>query len=305
LDLNQLEYFLKVASLEHMSKAAEELNISQGALSSNIRRLEAELGVELFTRKGRSIQLNDCGAYLYRELTPIIEQLGDTFNALRDMHSEQWNEIVIDAEPMYTFPGLLDRVYQISADSKLTLRNVRYPVNELFPKLLENEVDFAVMGIDINSPKMEKLLLSRDELVMLVHNSHSLAGVESAPLTSFAGDFFAVKEKAGLPASYDLVSEQYCKMAGFKPNVVFKSPSRQELVDSVRSRHYVMVTPINAISQYRLDGLSVIHISDIECYACLWMYWKKGKRERPQVQAVRQAVIDFYNERSQSLADSN
>ena len=76
MDVAQLKYFLKVAELEHMSQAAEALNISQPALSSNIRKLEAELGTELFIRHGRRIELNLYGTYLRDALTPVVEQLG-------------------------------------------------------------------------------------------------------------------------------------------------------------------------------------------------------------------------------------
>lgn len=305
MELTQLKFFLKVASLEHMSKAAEELNISQPALSANIRKLEAELGVELFTRRGRHIELNDYGAYLYGQLAPLVERLEETFDALREMRYAEFKEIVIDADPIYTFPGLLNKMSAVvNQTSGITLRNVHNPVNEIFAKILANEIDFSVMGIEMDDPRMEKLLLSRDELVMLVHSGHPLAGTGSAPLKSFAGEEFAVKERAGVPASYDLTSERYCKRAGFRPNIAFKSPSRRELVDVVRSRHYVMFTPINAISQYRLDGLSIVHVSDIDCYACLWMYWKKGKKERTPARLLREFVIDFFQNRDQ-ISSSN
>ena len=58
MDINQLLYFQKVAELQHMTKAAEELNISQAALSQAIRSLERELGVQLFERVGRNIALS-------------------------------------------------------------------------------------------------------------------------------------------------------------------------------------------------------------------------------------------------------
>ena len=181
---------------------------------------------------------------------------------------------------------------------EITIKNVLYPFGECISKIVDNEVDFAVMGIDIEDSRLEKRLLSKDELVMLVHTSHPMARYDSAPLGAFANDLFASKEKAGLPASYEKFAELHCRRAGFTPRVAFKSPSRSEMVDSVRSRHCVMLTPINAISYFRLDDLRVIHISDMDCYACLWMYWKKGKKERPQVKAVRELILKFFDDRN-------
>ncbi len=65
MELLQLRYFLVAAQYQHMTKAAEHLQIAQPALSQAIHRLEAELGVPLFERKNRSIELNDEGIIVY------------------------------------------------------------------------------------------------------------------------------------------------------------------------------------------------------------------------------------------------
>ena len=63
MELLQLKYFQTVAYMEHISKAAKKLNISQPSLSLMIKRLEDEMGTPLFDRIGRNIQLNDSGKY--------------------------------------------------------------------------------------------------------------------------------------------------------------------------------------------------------------------------------------------------
>ena len=61
MDLLQMQYFLKIAETGNMTRAAEELYISQSSLSRTIARLEKDLGVKLFDRVGRQIQLNEFG----------------------------------------------------------------------------------------------------------------------------------------------------------------------------------------------------------------------------------------------------
>ena len=73
MELLQLRYFLVAAQYQHMTKAAEHLQIAQPALSQAIHRLEAELGVPLFERKNRSIELNEEGKFLQKRL---IKQSG-------------------------------------------------------------------------------------------------------------------------------------------------------------------------------------------------------------------------------------
>ena len=70
MELLQLRYFLTTAEYQHMTKAAEHLQIAQPALSQAIHRLESELGIPLFERKNRSIELNDAGRLLQKRLIP-------------------------------------------------------------------------------------------------------------------------------------------------------------------------------------------------------------------------------------------
>lgn len=75
MELLQLRYFLTAAEYQHMTKAAEHLQIAQPALSQAIHRLETELGVPLFDRKSRSIELNEAGRLLQKRLIPILSSL--------------------------------------------------------------------------------------------------------------------------------------------------------------------------------------------------------------------------------------
>ena len=75
MDVRQLRYFLVTAQLEHVTHAARKLSIAQPALSQSLHRLEAELGVKLFTREGRNLRLTEEGVYLKDRLSPIVSEL--------------------------------------------------------------------------------------------------------------------------------------------------------------------------------------------------------------------------------------
>ena len=86
MDLNKLYYFYIVAKHEHVTHAAQELHLSQPALTKAVKQLEEDLGTTLITRHHRGIQLTACGRYLKTRLDSVftvIDQLPDELSALR------------------------------------------------------------------------------------------------------------------------------------------------------------------------------------------------------------------------------
>ena len=77
MELNKLYYFYVVAKYEHVTKAAEELHISQPALTKTVKLLEEDMGVALFRKDKRNIKLTDFGKFLKNRLDTVFQLLGD------------------------------------------------------------------------------------------------------------------------------------------------------------------------------------------------------------------------------------
>ncbi len=88
MNLDHLRYFETIARLEHYGRAAEALHISQPALSYAMEHLESELGVALFTRKGRNVQLTRYGQYFLRAITGSLLQLDTGIRAMQEFGQE-------------------------------------------------------------------------------------------------------------------------------------------------------------------------------------------------------------------------
>ena len=88
MDLHSLLYFKKVAELQHLTRAAEELRVAQPSLSRTIASLEADLGVKLFDRVGKGIVLNRNGAILLRHTNNALRELEDARAELSDQEAE-------------------------------------------------------------------------------------------------------------------------------------------------------------------------------------------------------------------------
>ena len=105
--LSQLEYFRVVAKHEHISHAAEELRIAQPALSTTISKLEKELGVPLFDRIGRNIELNDAGRRLLAHADYLFEQIEEMEKSLEQTREILENEVAISVSNSMFLGGWL------------------------------------------------------------------------------------------------------------------------------------------------------------------------------------------------------
>lgn len=99
MELTQLRYFQTAAYYQHISRAAEELNISQPALSTMISRLEKELGVPLFDHNGRSIILNQNGQRFLQRVNHILMEVENSKRELQDIADEGDNSISLACIP--------------------------------------------------------------------------------------------------------------------------------------------------------------------------------------------------------------
>ena len=129
MDILQLKYFLEVARTEHVTHSARNLQIAQPALTQSIKRLEAELGVELFARAGRNIRLTPAGAYLRDRIAPAMEILETAPEDVRAFAAGEAgtvkvgifsaSNVVVDAITAYraSFPAVNFRITQDEFES--------------------------------------------------------------------------------------------------------------------------------------------------------------------------------------------
>lgn len=129
MDILQLKYFLEVARTEHVTHSARNLRIAQPALTQSIKRLETELGVELFARAGRNIRLTPVGAYLRDRIAPAMEILETAPEDVRAFAAGEAgtvkvgifsaSNVVVDAITAYraSFPAVNFRITQDEFES--------------------------------------------------------------------------------------------------------------------------------------------------------------------------------------------
>lgn len=191
MELSQLHYFVTVAQMEHLTRAAESLHISQPALSKAISRLEEELGTTLFDRSFNRICLNRNGWLYLRYVQSALEALQTGQEALDAMADSESGNISI----FTSCSGLLQPAIQSFLDLQQNLhyRQVRYANQQIAAHLEQGKSDFAVCIDPPLSGQFRWTELCTDELYALLPPEHPLS----------RHSCFTLRELAELPLILD------------------------------------------------------------------------------------------------------
>lgn len=164
MDLLQLKYFQTVANMEHLSNAAKKLCIAQPALTQTIHRLESELGIQLFDRKGRNIYLNTAGKIFLQYTNQVFNSLEDAKAELRDLADQEEKSVSlsIHAASLH-LPALLNRI------------RTAYPDIHIEVSMQNKDYDFSIYSTYLKLTDADHTLLLEEELMLALPKDHPLA----------------------------------------------------------------------------------------------------------------------------------
>ena len=263
MELRHLLYFKTVAEQLHFRKAASKLFISQPPLSRQIKELENELGVLLFTRKDKRVNLTDAGKYFKAEVDAIFSRLEESKGIVRQIHNSESGELKI---------GYISSVYQSHlADVLIAMRDVfPYIKTNLFEmptlpqvKALEQgSLDVGILRGPVQSDQLKVQTLFFDPFVVVVPTSKGkykqqqklAAYLESSPFIFFSKDF--------APRYNDKLIE-ICARMGFKPDIVHEANNVHSILQLVEAGLGVSILPYSLKQQYGYLKVSFIELENI------------------------------------------
>src|SRR6476659_8825277 len=194
-DLWQLRYFIAVAEALHFGRAAAALHISQPPLSRAIRALEERLGMALFVRNRRRVELTPAGAHLLEEARRTLGQLQRTLLELRGMASGERGRLRIGFVSLADYgvlPELLKAYKAARPGVQLALREMLSPEQSL--ALDAGELDFGLLLPPVSEMEgLEHLVVQRERFVAALPLRHRLAATRGAlAMSELAGESFVM-----------------------------------------------------------------------------------------------------------------
>ena len=297
MDTDSIRYFLRTAELQHFTNAAKELNVSQSTLSAHIKKLENELGCSLFDRIGKHVYLTEYGMIFTRHVRKLLMEYDKARKELADLYDKKEWHVTFTMPPLSSFPGIAVRLKEECP--KVVFRNVQTNYEERIDALLQGDVDFCVMGAKMQHPAVESLVLSRDEMVILMPENHPLADQESISLSELRNEPFANVSNPGAAdtAVKDLTDlEFFCKKAGFVPKIIYWCDLSYEVIETVRNANCLGLIPRRILEGYNTTGIRIMTIRDPVCYSNLRLYTLKETVYRKAVRQVIDCIRAYFKE---------
>jgi LysR family transcriptional regulator, low CO2-responsive transcriptional regulator len=194
LTLHQLQVFVTVADNQSFTRAAEELLLTQPAVSMQIKALERAVGIPLLDHVGKHPQLTEAGQELYARASRILELTADTAESmltLRGAWRRRLRVIATTTVGIYVVPTLLGQFHNRHPDVEIQLEVANW--ERTCERLLDREADVGIAGPHPHGfLRMEPFL--EDELVVIAGPSHALASRTKIPLEELAREPMLVRE---------------------------------------------------------------------------------------------------------------
>ena len=173
MEISQLKYFAAVARLGNVSKAAQELYVTQPNLSKSIARLEEELGVPLFEHRKGKILLNDYGRMFLSSVNLSLAELESGVQSIQRMYESSQNILALGSSIDDLLPDVRDFA---QVHPEIGIRQFGCSPSELAERLERRILDLAIAARPVPGDALVFEELGRSEFVILVGRNHRLAG---------------------------------------------------------------------------------------------------------------------------------
>ncbi|HQF37631.1 MAG TPA: LysR family transcriptional regulator [Opitutaceae bacterium] len=277
MELRHLRYFQAVAETLNFSRAAERLRIAQPPLSRQIRDLEAELGVALFSRTHGRVQLTPAGRHLQRELPDLLQRLANLVAATQRA-ARGGEALNIGTDWRLPLDPLARAVSELRQRERTTaqINFVDLPLTEQLAALRDGRIDLAFLpDVFLGARRgLESLRVASPAVMAALPESHPLARRRTLTLGELRDERWVLLNPRQAPGFRDLVV-QICRKAQFTPKFGPTAPTMDGMLTLVAAGEGVCPT----LASFARSGQQGVQLVETDCEPfALSAIWQKSNR---------------------------
>ena len=290
LTLRQLQCFRAVAQNLSFTRAAEQLHLTQPAVSMQVRQLEQQTGIALTEQIGKRIYLTDAGQEVFRYASSILQQVDEMDDVLNKMKGLSGGRLRIAAisSANYFAPRLLGVFHQRFPDVRVSMDIKRQ--EHVIKQVADNAVDMAIMGQPPDDMKLTAIPFMDNPLVIIAPPNHRLAKTKSISLKQMERETFLVRE----PGS----GTRGAMMRFFKANKIklttgMEMGSLEGIKQGVKAELGLGVVPKGAIEiELQLGKLAVLNVKGMPIQRHWHVVLHEGKRLSAAADAFKALLVE-------------
>ena len=269
MEIQQLYYYMELCKQKNFTEAGYACNMTQGAVSKQIRKLENELGITLIRRNTRKFELSKEGEIFLsyaKKMTGTYEEM------LKNVQKNQ--EIKIGCMPVlapYHFARLV-------ADFRKEYPDIKLVIDErIASEIQENSdrYDFLILRENMmeDQKKFRFSQLYDDKLCAVLYEKHPLYGRDRLQLKELKDDVFIFPERGS--GSYEVFYKS-CEKAGFEPKIAFEFPQANTIMSFVSEGVGITITFSTVYREAKCAGVKMIPLED-ELHSVISLFYRKNK----------------------------
>ena len=275
MNLSDLRYLVAVADHRHFGRAAEACFVSQPTLSTQIKKLEKELGVELFERNPRQVLLTAAGARVVehaRQALAEADAIRDVARQARDPEAGTLRVGVFPTLAPYLLPHVVPALHDRFPQLELLL--VEEKTEVVVQRLRDGQLDVGVLALPIDEPALHEEPLFEEDFVLAVPTDHALAGNRRPiDLTALAGEQLLLLEEGHCLRAQAL---SVCHLNGAGERKGFRATSLETLRQMVAAGVGTTLLPELAVHEPvpNYDGVRLVRFRSPAPSRHIAMYWR-------------------------------
>lgn len=231
MEIKQLKAFLAIAEEKTFTAGAKRVNVTQAAISMQIRQLEDEVGLQLFTRTPRRVILTEAGEHLLGRARRILREHDAAVAEIAELGGVEHGRLRIGSASAefstQQLPHILQHLRETYPNAELTLSSGTS--EKLVDKIMHGDIDIAFVSLPVDNSGITTDTLFSDEIVAIAHPSHPLAGKKSISAAELAAQQLILGERGG---NTRRMIDDFFDTARVHPNVVMEL-SRQEAINQM------------------------------------------------------------------------
>lgn len=291
MDINTYKIFVTVAETNNISYTAELLGYTQSGVSHSMKRLEKELGLQLFIRDRYGVHLTPIGRDFLQKVRALMsenEKLEQFIYNIKGLEVGSLNIGTLSSISVNWLPDIINN-FNIEHPN-ITINLKEGGISDLYNWVSESKVDFAFSSLDIkdNNRNLEFLPISSDKYVAILPNEYNTENMNNFPISKFNGENFIIPD-----LSYDNSIFEILKKENSKPIFRFSSQNDYSIISMVENGLGLSILPELAIKREK-DKLKYLPLEP-SYNRKLGIYMKKFKDLSPAAKTFVYFVASYFD----------